>query len=257
MMRVLRLIRAGFVVNAKMLATSSFFMLVAVVQPVIFATIAFYMFRSGGRPGTLLYVSLGAGMMGVWSTTLFASGGMIQWQRWQGTLELGVASPVDLPLIYLPFSLANTFTGAYALVATLVWGRVLFGVPLHFAHPWAFALALPTVVISLSLLGMLLASTFVLYRNANAMSNLLEYPVWIASGLVFSTSILPGWSRPFSWILPPYWGILALRHAAFGGNAWVPIGMSLLLGGISVGIATFTLRWFEHLARARATLALT
>ena len=91
-MRFLRLIRAGFVVNVKMLATSSFFMLIAVAQPIIFATIAYYMFLSGGRAGTLLYASLGAGMMGVWSTTLFASGGMIQWQRWQGTLELGVAS---------------------------------------------------------------------------------------------------------------------------------------------------------------------
>ncbi len=257
LLRIARLFRAGFVINGKMLATSTFFMLIAVVQPVIFATIAFYMFRSGGRAGTLLYASLGAGMMGVWSTTLFASGGMIQWQRWQGTLELGVASPVSLPLIYLPFCVANSFTGAYALGATLLWGRLLFGVPLQLAHPWAFVLALPTVVISLSLLGLLLASTFVLYRNANAMSNLLEYPVWIASGLVFSTSILPGWSHPFSWVLPPYWGILALRHAAFGGNAWTPIGMALLLGGVSVVLATFTLRWFEHLARARATLALT
>ena len=191
-MRFLRLLRAGFVVNVKMLATSSFFMLIAVAQPVIFATIAYYMFRSGGREGTLLYASLGAGMMGVWSTTLFASGGMIQWQRWQGTLELGVASPVNLTLVYLPFSLANSFTGAYALAATLIWGRLIFGVPLHFVHPWLFVLAVPTVVLSLALLGLLLASTFVLYRNANAMSNLLEYPVWIASGLVFSTAILPG-----------------------------------------------------------------
>jgi len=256
-MRFLRLIRAGFVVNVKMLATSSFFMLIAVAQPVIFATIAYYMFLSGGREGTLLYASLGAGMMGVWSTTLFASGGMIQWQRWQGTLELGVASPVNLALVYLPFSLANSFTGAYALAATLIWGRVIFGVPLHFAHPWLFVLAVPTVVLSLALLGLLLASTFVLYRNANAMSNLLEYPVWIASGLVFSTAILPAWTHPISWILPPYWGIIALRHAAFGGEVWFPLSMALALGAISFVLATFTLRWFEHLARARATLALT
>jgi ABC-2 type transport system permease protein len=256
-MSVLRVIRSGFVMNLKMLGTSSFFLLTSTVQPVIFATIAYYMFKSGGRPGTLLYAALGAGMMGVWSTTLFGSGGMIQWQRWQGTLELGVASPVNLALVYLPFSLANSFTGAYALAATLVWGRLIFGVPLHFAHPWLFVLSVPTVVLSLALLGLLLASTFVLYRNANAMSNLLEYPVWIASGLVFSTALLPAWTHPISWILPPYWGIIALRHAAFGGEVWFPLSMALALGVISVVIATFTLRWFEHLARARATLALT
>ena len=95
------------------------------MQPIIFATVAFYMFQSGGRPGTLLYASLGAGMMGVWSTTLFGSGGMIQWQRWQGTLELSVGAPPPMALVYLPFSLANAFTGMYALAATLVWGRLV------------------------------------------------------------------------------------------------------------------------------------
>ena len=89
-------------------------------------------------------------------------------------------------------------------------------------------------MISLGLMGLVLASTFVLYRNANALSNLLEYPVWIASGLVFSTSILPGWTRPISWVLPPYWGILALRHAALGGAVWRPLAMVLLLG-VGVG----------------------
>ena len=243
--------------NLKMLGTSSFFLLTSTVQPVIFATIAFYMFESGGQPGTLLYAALGAGMMGVWSTTLFGSGGMIQWQRWQGTLELGVGAPPSMALVYLPFSLANAFTGCYALAATLLWGRLVFGVPLHFVHPMQFVVALAATVLSLGLMGLVLASTFILYRHANALSNLLEYPVWIASGLVFSTSLLPEWTRPISWCLPPYWGIIALRHAALGGDVWGPLAMTVLLGLVAVVIATFTFRWFEHLARARATLSLT
>src|SRR6476660_5052955 len=151
-MSVLRLIWSGFVMNLKMLGTSSFFLLTSTVQPVIFATIAYYMFKSGGRPGTLLYAALGAGMMGVWSTTLFGSGGMIQWQRWQGTFELSVGAPPPMVLVYLPFSLANAVTGAYALAATLVWGRLVFGVPLHFAHPFLFAVALVATVLALGLL---------------------------------------------------------------------------------------------------------
>lgn len=256
-MTALRVVRSGFVMNLKMLGTSGFFLLTSTVQPVIFATIAYYMFKSGGRPGTLLYASLGAGMMGVWSTTLFGSGGMIQWQRWQGTLELGVGAPPPMALVFLPFSLANAFTGLYALAATLIWGRVFFDVPLQLVHPWLFALALPATVVALALMGLVLASTFVLYRNANALSNLLEYPVWIASGLVFSTAILPDWTRPISWALPPYWGVLALRHAALGGDVWRPLLMLAILGLISIAIATYTFRLFEHLARARATLSLT
>jgi ABC-2 type transport system permease protein len=256
-MNVGRVIWTGFAMNLKMLGTSGFFLLTSVVQPVIFATIAFYMFRSGHRSGTLLYTALGAGMMGVWSTTLFGSGGMIQWQRWQGTLELGVSAPPPMVLVYLPFSLANAVTGAYALAATLVWGRIAFGVPLQLVHPWLFVAALFATVVSLGLMGLVLASTFILYRYANALANLLEYPVWIASGLVFSTALLPAWTRPISWALPPYWGVLALRHAALGGEVWRPLAMVALLGVASVTIAAVTFRVFEHLARARATLSLT
>jgi ABC-type polysaccharide/polyol phosphate export permease len=256
-MRTLRLVKSGFVMNLKMLGTSSFFLLTSTLQPVIFATIAYYMFKSGGRPGTLLYAALGAGMMGVWSTTLFGSGGMIQWQRWQGTLELGVGAPPSMALVFLPFSLANAFTGMYSLAATLIWGRIVFGVPLHLAHPWLFALALPTTVVALGLMGLVLASTFVLYRNANALSNLLEYPVWIASGLIFSTTLLPTWTRPISWALPPYWGVLAIRHAALGGNVWRPLAMVIALGIACFVISTLTFRYFERAARDRATLSLT
>ena len=45
-------------------------------------------------------------------------------------------------------------------------------------------------------LGLLLASTFILYRNANAMSNLLEYPVWLVTGLLVPVSFLPGFVEP-------------------------------------------------------------
>lgn len=40
-MSTLRVVRSGFVMNLKMLGTSSFFLLTSTVQPVIFATIAF------------------------------------------------------------------------------------------------------------------------------------------------------------------------------------------------------------------------
>jgi ABC-2 type transport system permease protein len=254
---MLRVVWTGFVINVKVLSVSAWFLLMAVIQPVIFATIAFYMFQAGGREGTLLYAALGAGMMGIWSSVLFGSGGMIQWQRWQGTLELGVAAPPALTLVYLPFALSNAFIGAYALVATLLWGRIFFGVPLHFEHPWLFALAVPVTVLSLGLLGLLMASTFILYRHANALSNLLEYPIWILSGLVFSISLLPAWSHPLSYALPPYWGVQAIRHAALGGPVWGPTAMAALLGALCLVGASLAFRWFETLSRDRATLSLT
>jgi ABC-2 type transport system permease protein len=253
---VVRLIWAGWKFHVKSLTLSGFFLLTSVLQPIIFASVAYFMFEAGARPGTLLYVALGAGMMGIWSSTLFGSGGAIQWQRWQGTLEYCIAVPPPFLLVIVPLTLATATIGLYSLTATLFWGWLFFDVPLEFAHPFAFLVALPVTVVGLGLLGLVLASTFILYRNANALSNLLEFPVWLVTGLLVSLSLLPGWVGPISWVLAPTWGVNALREAAIGGNPWPEIGMCLVLGAVYLVIGHFALQHFERLARERATLAI-
>ena len=257
MTRLARLFWVGWFFHLKGLSLSGFFLLISVLQPVIFASIAFFMWRAGAREGTLLYVALGAGLMGMWSSTLFGSGGAIQWQRWQGTLEILVAAPPRFLLTILPLTLATASIGLYAIVATLLWGRLLFGVPLEFEHPWLFALALPATVLGLGLLGLVMASTFVLYRHATAFSNLLEYPIWLVTGLLVPVSMLPGFVEPLSWVLAPTWGVRAVREAALGGEPLPAIGMCLLLSAVYLTVGSITMANFERLARARATLSLT
>jgi ABC-2 type transport system permease protein len=115
----------------------------------------------------------------------------------------------------------------------------------------------PATVISLGFLGLLLASTFVLYRNANALSNLLEYPIWLVTGLLVPLSLLPGWVHPLSWLLAPTWGVRAIRESALGGDPLPAIGMcgALALAYLAIGAAC--LRLFERLARQQASLSLT
>jgi ABC-2 type transport system permease protein len=254
--RLARLFIAGWLFHMKSLTLSGFFMLTTAIQPVIFATIAFFMFRAGRREETLLYAALGAGLMGIWSSTLFGSGGAIQWQRWEGTLECIVVAPAPFLLVLLPLTVATASVGLYSVVATLLWGGLLFGVPLDIAHPLLFVAALPATVLSLGLLGLVLASTFVLYRHANALSNLLEYPVWLVTGLLVPVSLLPGWAEPISWVLAPTWGVRAVRESAIGGDPAFALAMTLVLGVGYLVIGFFTLRYFERKAREQATLAL-
>ena len=253
----MRILWIGWLFNLKNLTNSLFFVLIAVLQPVIFASIAFFMFRAGERPGGLLYAALGAGLMGIWTSTLFGSGGAIQWMRWQGTLEVAVAAPVRFIFVLLPITVATATIGLYSIVATLFWGRIFFAVPLHFEHPLLFALALPVTVVSLGMLGLLMASTFVLYRNANAFSNLLEYPVWLATGLLVPLSLLPGWVEWLSWGLAPTWGMEAVRNAALGGAVWPAIGMCVGLGAVYFVLGSVFMQNFERRARVHATLSLT
>jgi ABC-2 type transport system permease protein len=195
--------------------------------------------------------------MGIWSTTLFGAGGVIQWQRWGGTLELLIAAPSPFLLVLIGQTAAPATVGLYSITATLLWGRLFFGVPLHIAHPLAFAASIPATIAGLAAMGIVMASTFVLYRYGAAFSNLLEYPVWLITGLLVPVGLLPGWVRPIGWCLAPTWGVRAIRNAAIGGDPWPPIGMCLALGLVYLGIGALTMANFERLARARATLSLT
>lgn len=264
LVRTARLLAAGWTFHLKSLSQSTFFILTSSIQPVIFASIAFFMLRGGRQPappeateaGTLLYAAIGAGLMGIWSATLFGSGGAIQWQRFQGTLELLVAAPVPFVLVLVPLTLATATIGVYSLTATLLWGWLLFDIPLRVAHPLEFAVAVPATVLGLGLLGLVLASTFVLC-HANALANLLEYPVWLVTGLLVPLTLLPSWTRPIAWALAPTWGVRALRAAALGGDPVPAILACVALAGAYAVVGSLFLSLFERLARDRATLSLT
>lgn len=256
-MRALRLVWSGWLFSMKTALMSGFMILMAIIQPVIFASIAFFMFEAGARAGTLLYAAIGAGLMGIWSTTLFASGGTLQWWRWQGFLEPLVVAPAPFVLVLLPATLANATFGTYALGATLAWGRLAFGIPIDLAHPLWFALTVPTTILGLGMLGLLLASTFVLYRHANALSNMLEYPVWLVTGLLVPISLLPGWAAPIGWLLAPTWGVRAVRESALGGDPLPEMALTAGLAVAYVALAVVFLNLFMRLARERATLSLT
>jgi ABC-2 type transport system permease protein len=159
--------------------------------------------------------------------------------------------------VLAPITLATAAVGMCSLIATLAWGRLLFGIPLRVEHPLLLVLAVPATVLGLGLLGMVLASVFVRYRYANALTNLLDFPVYLAAGLLVPLTLLPGWVAPLSFLLAPTWGVRAIRAATLGGDPLPAIGACLLLSVAYLGVGSLTLRRFETLARRRASLALT
>jgi ABC-2 type transport system permease protein len=246
----------GTLLHAKQLSRSGLELVLALFVPIVQATLAVYLFRSGGEHHRLLQAAVGSGLMGVWSSVLFGSGGAIQNQRWQGTLEMIMLAPRRPVTVLLPITLATGVTGSYALLATLVWGRLLYGIRLDFAHPFAFVLAALVCVLALGMSGLLLASTFVLMRNANALANTLEYPVWLLSGMLVPITVLPPWTGPIAAALPTTWGARALREATDGGPVWPSLGVCVAISLLFLGLGALALVHVERRARANATLAL-
>jgi len=251
------MLTVGALLHAKHQSRSSLEITIALLLPVVQATLAVYLFRAGSEPHRLLEAAVGAGLMGIWSSVLFGSGGAIQNQRWQGTLEMIMLAPRPPALVILPITLATALTGTYAMIATLAWGRLLYGIPLDFADPLAFAVAVPGCILGLGMFGLLLASTFVLLRNANALANPLEYPVWLVSGMLVPITVLPGWTTPIAAVLPTTWGARAVREAATGsGPVWPSLGICLGISLACLALGAIIMSRVERRARAAATLAL-
>jgi ABC-2 type transport system permease protein len=255
-MRILRLLAVGWLFHMKMLTRSAFNFVLGIIYPLFFASVAFFMFRAGDDPKPLLYASLGAAVMGIWGATSTAAGAAMARERWTGTLELLVTAPTHFALILLPVTIAMATIGIYSMISTLLWGRFVFGIGFEVGDPLAFVLAVPATVVSVGALGFLLAVAFVRFRQAWALGNMLEYPVWLISGFLVPLTLFPDWVRPISWALAPTWGISAIREAALGGSPYADIALALVLGSAYVLIGILLLERALRAARQKASLSL-
>ena len=243
-LQLLQLMRSGFDISAML------------VWPVILSSIAFYLLDAKESPRLLFAAALGTAVMMMWAQVVVGAGGALDNQRVFGTLELLVGAPVPLVATIAPIMIASGAFGVYGLLVTIAWGRLLFGIPITIVHPIAFVVAIPASIVAIGLLGLITAATFVLYRSAFALGISMQYPVWLATGLLVPLSVLPAWIGPLSWLLAPSWGFRAMRNAALGGSPWPAIVMCAVVSLAYLVVALVCLEFFERLARGRASLRL-
>ncbi len=253
----LRLIGVGWLMQLKMRSRSAFDGILGIVYPLFFATTVLLVYRQNGDEAALVAAAVGASVMGVWSAVSTTAASSLQQERREGTLELLVGSPRSFSLVVLPITVAMATIGLYSLVATLLWGRFVFGIHVSFAQPLVFVVAALVTAAAIGVMGFLEAVASVRYRSAWALGSALELPIWLICGFLVPLSLLPDWVRPISWLLPPTWGVAAVRDAALGGSAWPDIAMCLATGAVYGVIGAFVARRVVDSARSDATLALT
>lgn len=183
-----------------------------IIAPFVFTTVALTLFKNSSGP-LGLYAVLGGGMMGMWGNTIYSSGFAIEFEKWQGTLEEVIAAPSKLIHVITGRAISNALFGLTNMVAVLLIAAVGFQIPLGITDPLLFTVSLILTLLSVSALGLVFASAFVLSRSAQALTNGLETPLYIVSGSMFPIALLPFWIHPAAYILGPTWGIDAIRLA--------------------------------------------
>lgn len=247
----------SFEMTVKSTLVDAFILFGILVQPLIIALLALWMLQSRGGDYAI-FVVVGSGMTGLWSTLLFACGNSITLERWVGTLEMIIAVPTPLQVIVFGRNLANVLQSLLSMVASYLLISIFFGYQLTIVHPLLFFVSLIFTVISFVCFGLLLAPLFVLNPDVQRWQNGLEFPVYILGGFLFPIALLPGWTTPLSYLLAPYWAARALHAASSAGadlnEVWLSWGMMILFSVIYIAISGRMFRAVIQRARIDATL---
>jgi ABC-2 type transport system permease protein len=241
----------------KSMMTDGFIIFTVLVQPVVIAILALWMLKDKGADAAI-FVVVGSGMTGLWSSLLFISGNSITVERWTGTLESLVSIPTPLWVIVLGKNLANVLQSLISMVVGYFLAAALFGYQLSFAEPLLFGVSLIFTVLSFVAFGLLIAPVFLINPAVQAWQNGLEFPVYILCGFLFPIALLPGWTTPISYALAPYWAARALHGAAQGalpaGEFVVSWLMMFLLMAVYLVLSQRLFRIMLRRARIDGTL---
>ena len=243
----------------KMAAADAFIIFGVLFQPLIIALLGMWMLQ--GRGGDYaIFVVVGSGMTGLWSSLLFVSGNSITQERWVGTLEMLAGMPTPIQVVVFGKNLANVIQSLLSMVVSYLLVAIFFGYALTIAQPVLFFISLIFTVMSFVCFGLVIAPVFVLNPDVQRWQNGLEFPVYILGGFLFPIALLPPLVTPLSYLLAPYWAARALHATSSGGAdfnfgevalCW---GMMLLFSVMYLIVSRWLFRVMLRRARTDATL---
>lgn len=254
-----RVVALSFEMALRQNVTDAFILFTIIVQSLIITILALWMLRDQSE-NYAIFVVVGSGLTGLWSSMLFISGNSINLERWTGTLESIVGSPTPIQVIVFGKSIANVLQSLLSMLGSYILVSLIFGFPIKVMQPGLFIIAIIFTIISFVYFGLIMASLFVVNPDLQRWQNGLEFPVFILAGFLFPISILPGWITPFSYLLAPYWAAQAVHGTSNGsistGELSLALGMMALFSFLYLALSGKLFRVMLRKARVDATLGM-
>ena len=223
----------------KMISRSPFEGVGQVIYPLFFATVAFFMFRAGGEPTDARLRVARRGRDGHLVGDEHVRGRRSSASAGTGRSSCSSRRPPTSRSSSCPLAFATSAIGIYCMVATLLWGRFVFGIDIHGRASAAVRRGDPGDGPLDRRARLPSRSRFARYRAAWALGNADRVPGLADLRLPRPAALLPDWVRPISWALAPTWGMRAIRESSTGGSPLPDIGMCVLLGAVYVAIGVF------------------
>ncbi|MDQ8758549.1 ABC transporter permease [Streptococcus ruminantium] len=253
----MKVIISSALVHMKQAIARSMFRYCLFLNPLCNAVLLGLMYSNRSNQEFTLYAILGTSLSSFWTIICFSSAADINREKYLGTLPILFTSPSGFKKIIFGKLLGNSLWGVIAFLLNIFFVTILFN---RFLVVKSFSLLVIVIVLAVLTfvsIGMLMCSAFTLSRSARLLMNLIEYPLLLVTGMVFSLDVIPQYVKWFSYILSPTWVMEGFELAVYGGNLkeiFIVISILSLLTVFNFIIAYFAFVSVEKKSRIDATL---
>jgi ABC-2 type transport system permease protein len=225
---------------------------------IVFIGITFFM--TGGQPSS---AQLAPALLGylIWFYAIAAISDMswgLREETQTGTLEQMYMSPLPTGVLMLGRSAASLLVST--LMVTVVGSLLALILGVHLPITWA---ALP--VFALTMIGLygfafVLAGATLVFKQVEALANMIQNLLLFLNGALLPVDRLPGWLEAIARTLPTTQGIIVLRQVVLDGRTLAQVWQEGSLVWLVVhtafyfGVGWFFFKWCEKKAREQGVL---
>lgn len=183
--------------------------------------------------------------MNIMGSSIWGLGYTIVDARRKKLLKRLVATPMSRIEYLLSYLISRIALLVGEVVVLLGFAVLFFGVPVR-GSLLQLALIILVSVFAFGGLGLLIASRAQTIEGASGLMNVAMMPMWVLSGVFFSSENFPKAVQPFIQALPLTATNNALRASMLRGAGWGVIGPELLLLAVwTVTTLWLALKWFR------------
>ncbi len=206
--------------------------------------------------GNAFYIYVGAVMTGI-------SWAVIDDREHYKTLKYIYVAPVHIPTYLIGRGVARFLVGSISVLITILCGMLFLNLHLDLAAvDWPlFILGMIVGLVMLATLGLLLAGvTLLITHHVGFIGEAVAGALYLFSGVLYPLEMLPGYLRPFGYLMPTTYWLEVLRRAVVGDVAQafptftalssnqlllILLALSVFFGVLSV----YVFRWCDYRAR--------
>ena len=233
------------------------YLVIKFVVPFLQTSLFVYIAKFTLGPEGMAYVAIGNAVQLVALNTLMGVAITMVGEKWSGTLQLMLTTPVNRGLIFSNRGLIHVLDGVLGAVIGLLYANIFFGVSFAQANFLALGTVLVFSSLTLTGLGLIIASLSLFARTVEPLMNVTYLFIFLIAGINFPVEQLPRLLQPIAYIIPLTYGIQASREAIAGvslGALSEPLLIMVLLFLVQGGIGYWIFLRFETLSKRYGTL---